>query len=72
MWHVNYLRSPAPTVLLNQFWNQGSAGVRAPPWPCLPLDIGKASKEGGEAVWGASPIPAAQPVALFSSGNFLG
>ena len=25
-----------------------------------------------EAVWGASPIPAAQPVALFSSGIFLG
>ena len=24
-----------------------------------------------EAVWGASPIPAAQPVALFSSGIFL-
>ena len=49
MWHVNYLRS-FPTVLLNQFRNQGSAGVRAPPWPCLPLDIGKAFKEGGGAV----------------------
>ena len=43
-----------------------------PPWPCLPLDIGKAFKEGGEAVWGASPISAAQPVALCSSGFFLG
>ena len=28
--------------------------------------MGKASKEGGEAVWGASPIPAAEPVALFA------
>ena len=56
------IANPPPTVLLNQFRNQGSAGVRAPPWPCLPLDIGKAFKEGGEAVWGASPIPAAQPV----------
>ena len=55
---------PPPTVLLNQFRNQGSAGVRAPPWPCLPLNIGKAFKEGAEAVWGASPIPTAQPVAL--------
>ena len=62
-----FLTKPPPhTVLLNQFRNQGSAGVRAPPWPCLPLDIGKASEEGGEAVWGASPIPAAQPVALFA------
>ena len=64
--------NPPPTVLLNRFRNQGSAGVRAPPWPCLPLDIGKAFKEGGEVVWGASPIPAAQLVALCSSGFFLG
>ena len=27
---------------------------------------------GCEAVWGASPIPAARPVALFASGIFLG
>ena len=30
------------------------------------------SMAAGEAVWGASPIPAAQPVALFVSGIFLG
>ena len=27
---------------------------------------------GIEAIWGASPIPAAQPVALLASGIFLG
>ena len=58
--------APPPHCPAESGLNQGSAGVRAPPWPCLPLDIGKASKEGGEAVWGASPIPAAHPVALFA------